>query len=494
MMKKIKIIIACLLFLITVFGPVSRASAETFNFYTYSYDYFGNELNSPDAYTVDKVLFGSSLGSEVGNFVNPNSLYARGNELYIVDSGNNRIIVVDKDFNLIRIINQIVIDGQENVLKNPQDVFVTKYGDIYICDTDNYRIIHTDKDLNVIKLITKPQDETIMEDSNFIPRKVVVDSAGRIYVLAANVNKGLMEFDSEGNFVVYKGANPVKATFLDVLKKRIMTKEQRERMVRFVPTEYSNIAIDKDNFIFATTTTFTTSEIETLESVKPIRKLNSLGTDILVSNGYTTPVGDVYFGTGGGMEGPSRLEDITALDNDTYFAIDRNRGRVFGYDFQGNLLYGFGGTGNRAGYFQYPVSLEHMGSDLFVLDNRAGTVTKFTMTAYGAHINTALALYKEGKYDESADYWREVIKMNVNYDLAYIGIGRSLLRQGEYQEAMKYFESKRDTSNYSKAFGEYRKEWVEENIGKLVAGCIILFMLPGVIRIIKKLTKGGARR
>lgn len=496
MMKKMKLALAVLLLLITVLGPVSKASAENTNsnFYTYSYDYFGDEMHSPNAYTADSVLFGSALGEEIGNFFNPSSLYVRDNLLYIVDTGNSRIVVVDGNLNLIRIIDRVMLDGQESMLLRPQDIFVASNGDFYICDTDNYRVLHTDNDLNVIKVITKPEDETILEDSNFIPRRTVVDTAGRIYVLAANVNKGLMEFDVEGNFVTYMGANQVNVSFMEVLRKRLMTKEQRERMVQFVPTEYSNIAIDSENFIFATTNTFTTNDLNTLETVKPIRKLNSLGNDILVNNGYFPPVGDVMWGTGGDISGPSRFEDITAMENDTYFAIDRNRGRIFGYDFQGNMLFAFGGTGNRKGYFLYPVSIEHMGTDLYVLDNRAATVTKFTLTEYGELINRGLALYKEGKYDESADYWREVARLNTNYDLAYIGIGRSLLRQGEYEEAMKYFESKRDTNNYSKAFAEYRKEWVEDNIGKLIAGAVVLLLLPSVIRTIKKLIKGGVRK
>ena len=39
------------------------------------------------------------------------------------------------------------------------------------------------------------------------------DSSGRLFVLAANVNQGFMEYDKEGNFTNFTGANPVKATF-----------------------------------------------------------------------------------------------------------------------------------------------------------------------------------------------------------------------------------------------------------------------------------------
>ncbi len=491
MMRKIRILFVCILLFTTILAPASKASAETFNFYTYSFDIFGNELESPDAYTAEKLLLGSSLG--IGDFSNPSGLFVKNELVYIVDSGNNRIVVVDKNFNLVRIIDKVIIDGQESTLLNPQDVFVTDNGDMYICDTDNNRILHTDKDVNLIKIYTKPKDETIMEDATFIPKKCVVDSAGRLYLMAGNVNKGFMEFDKNGEFTTYVGANPVKASLFEVLRKRLMTKEQRSRMVSFVPTEYSNVAIDRENFLYATTTTFTDGDLAN-GKISPIRKLNSLGDDILIRNGYDLPMGDVYWGNGGDIRGSSKFEDVTAMDNDTYFCIDRVRGRVFGYDFQGNLLYAFGGLGNKKGYFLYPVAIEHLGDDLLVLDNRAASVTRFTLTDYGNMINQGLSLYKEGRYEESSDYWRKVIHLNGNYDLAYIGIGRSLLRQGHYEEAMKYFEIKRDTSNYSKAFAEYRKEWVEEHIGYLIGGGIVLLMLPWFIRTMKRLIKGGARK
>ncbi len=491
MKTKLRLSLVCLLMIITVLGPVQKASAETTNFYTYSYDYFEIELESPDAYTAEDLLLGSSLG--IGDFKNPTGLFVKDGFIYIVDTDNNRIVVVDRSFNLVKVIESVINNGAEDALLKPQDIFVTDNGDMYICDTGNYRILHTDKNLNLIKTYTKPEDETILEKSDFIPKKCVVDSSGRLYLLAGNVNKGFMEFDANGQFTVYVGANPVKASLFQVLQKRLMTKEQRSRMISFVPTEYSNIAIDKDNFLYATTTTFNDGDLRN-GKIKSIRKLNSLGEDVLIRNGYSDPMGDVYWGAGGDVSGSSKFEDVTALDNDTYFAIDRIRGRVFGYDFQGNLLYAFGGIGNKKGYFLYPVAIEHLDTDLLVLDNRSAALTRFTLTEYGAMINEGLSLYKEGRYEESAEYWRKVLRLNGNYDLAYIGIGRSLLRQGYYEEAMKYFESKRDTSNYSKAFQEYRKEWVEENIGWMIGGAVFLLFLPRIIKTIRKLIKGGAHK
>lgn len=493
MLRRAKRYIIYLLLITVVLAPSARAYAESES-YTYSYEYFDFQLESPDAYTPTDLLLGSELGEEVGDFQNPQSLFVRDEYLYIVDTGKNRIVVVNREFEYIRTIDKIEIGGQEAALLNPEDIYVAENGDLYICDTGNNRVLHTDKNLNLIKTYVKPEDPTVLGETNFSPRKCVVDSAGRLFVLAGNVNQGFMEYDKEGKFSNFTGANSVKATFWEAIKKRLMTKEQRDRMILFVPTEYSNLAIDSDNFLYATTTTFTTDQLATMATVNPVRKLNSIGDDILVRNGYEPPIGDLQWGSGGDVTGPSRFEDVTPMDNDTYFCLDRNRGRVFGYDFQGNMLYAFGGLGNKLGYFQYPVSIEHMGTDLLVLDNRYSSVTRFTLTEYGSYINDGLAYYKEGNYEESAKYWKEALRLNGNYDLAYIGIGRALLREGEYQEAMKYFESKRDYNNYSKAFSEFRKEWVEENIEYLLIGAVTLVIVPLVLSKIIKRVKGGAAK
>lgn len=492
-MRKSSKLLACFLLLITALSPIAKVSAETKN-YTYTYDPWWVNTASPDAYTVETILIGSTLG--IGEFRDPQGLFVRDDMIFIVDSGNNRIVEVNKSLQLVREIYSIQMNGEESTFNYPTDIFVAPNKDLYIFDSANFRVLHVDYNLNFIKSYTKPEKEvTLSADQNFIPLKGVVDTAGRMYLMAKNINKGFMEFSADGEFESYVGANKVKATFVDVLKKRIMTKEQRSRMELNVPTEYSNVAIDKDNFLYATTTTFTEGELKSNpKNVNPIRRINSLGEDILIKIGMVPVIGDVYWGNGGDVRGPSRFSDITAMDNDSYFALDRNRGRIFAYDFQGNLLYAFGGIGNKKGYFQYPVAIDHADTDLFVLDAKAASVTRFTLTEYGRLINDGLRLYKEGRYEESAEYWTQVIKLNGNFDLAYIGIGRALLRQGKYEESMHYFKPKYDYDNYSKAFVQYRKLWVEANIGYLFGGFALLFILPKIVKVTRKLIKGGAQK
>ena len=60
------------------------------------------------------------------------------------------------------------------------------------------------------------------------------------------------------------------------------------------------------------------------------------------------------------------------------------------------------------------------------------------------------------------------------------------MSQVEYKEAMKYFRLKWDDDNYSKAFKQYRKDWVEEQIGWIFLAVFLLFILPMIVGRVKK--------
>jgi tetratricopeptide (TPR) repeat protein len=130
-----------------------------------------------------------------------------------------------------------------------------------------------------------------------------------------------------------------------------------------------------------------------------------------------------------------------------------------------------------------------MGYALYALDSRAGALTRFDLTSYGVKINEALSEYRAGRYEASAEIWEEVLKMNGNYDLAYIGIGRAALRQGDYQTAMKYYELKHFRTGYGKAFQLYRKQWMEENLWKILLVLGILIIVPFAVKYSIKVVK-----
>ena len=580
-MKKSRLAVVLLSSVMTLATIPFPAFAETSN-YTYTYDYWNELQSSPNTYEVTESFTGMEFGGIAFN--NPQGMFVHNDKIYICDTNNDRIVVLnhsDKEFTLDTIIDSFDANGLDVTIRHtindqtsdgaekeadaegetkvdesqaegeegtekveedttgdgeedaeavdgttaegtedadgaaegtveadtpsktgdnskvgtaffrPYDIFVDDDDTMYVCDYGHCRIVKISKDLKLLQIVDDPKDNTLdNEKTKFIfkPKKMVVDDTGRLFVLAENINKGFMAFDPSGEFTGYIGANKVTFSAWDRFWKRFATEKQKEKMVNFVPTTYNNIALSTDGFFMATTDEYETSDLRDDEK-QPIRKLNSQGSDILIRNGYNQPMGDIRVGTAAGYTGPSKIIDATTLDNNTYFLIDRNRGRIFAYDSQGNLLYGFGGPGNKEGYFQSPSAIDVIGRDLLILDYSANTLTVMTLTEYGKLINSAIETYQVGDYDGSAQYWEEVLKYNGNYTLAYIGIGRSLLRKDQYKEAMDYFKQAYDYDNYSKAFKLYRKEWIEDNIGWIFALVVVIILVPAVISKVKSLIR-----
>jgi hypothetical protein len=266
-------------------GMVARA-ADGFDYnYTYTYDYWGDERQSPDAYRTSAMLSSVSLGLETPMRA-PRGLTVSGNDIYIVDTGNNRILQVARDgenFTLTRVISEISGDITPNTLSAPQDVFVMADGTLFIADTNNNRILKADRNLNLLSVFTRPTDATFDQSMAFLPTKLVCDTTGRVFCLAQNVNRGLMKYEADGTFTGFIGASEVKYTWYELVWRLLSTKEQRAQQASFVPTEYNNIALDSEGFFFVTTQTFNSNEL-TSGAAKPVRRLNAIGTNILIEN------------------------------------------------------------------------------------------------------------------------------------------------------------------------------------------------------------------
>ncbi len=483
-MKNIKFLFAALL--IYFLGTAVFAKGET-----YTYDFWSDPENSPDAYRVSHVLYADDLKLDVP-LKNPQSVTAFRNHIFVADTDNNRIIELEytdkKTLVPVRIIDRVKGGNlvQNETLNHPYDIFISDDEIMYIADTDNGRILKTDYDLNVLHVYVEPDDVTYEKDKAFLPLKVIADSKGRLFVLSRNVNKGFIKYEYDGSFEGYYGATKVMINAADRIWKKLATEAQKARMQLFVPTEYSNCYMDQEGFIYAVTKSFEDGDLLSGKA-KPIRRLNALGNDILIQNGYEYSIGDLRSGNAGGVSGFSKIVDITVFEDEIYLALDENRGRIFAYDNQGFLLFVFGGRGNIDGFFRSPSSMDHIGKDLFVVDSITAAITVFTPTEYGNLIFKAEEQFSVGEYDESAETWAKVLELNGNYALAYIGLGKAYLRQKKYKEAMDCFKLKRDRRDYSKAFKYYRKEWVEKNFAWIVAIIVALVLIPLIVRVVKRI-------
>ena len=160
-----------------------------------------------------------------------------------------------------------------------------------------------------------------------------------------------------------------------------------------------------------------------------------------------------------------------------YSILDSSRGRIFTYDHEGNLLYIFGGLGSQEGTFTTPVAIDTSGDRLLVLDSNRRLIDLFSATKYGELINQAVGLRYDGDETRAVECWREVLKLDSNFELAYVGISKSYLAAGRNREAMSCFKIGHDKQYYSIAYKRYRNEILKENMDFILAALLAAAVL-----------------
>jgi len=445
------------------------AAAQVAPYQSYTYDFWRNMVAAPQAYIPVRAVSGQDIG--VGALKGPQDLFAaKDGDIYIADSGNHRIIHVNKDFELVRVISGFDNQGKSERFNNPRGLHVAEDGTIYIADRDNNRVVVLDSNAELVRIIDSPakdRPDQFASDFRFRPDKLSVDKYGSLYVISQGVYDGLLEFDDKGTFLGFKGAPRVIPSLMDYIWRLIGTAAQKERMALFLPVEHTNLCVDDRGFIYATAVGGVVGDGD--EENRWVRRLNTAGMDVLRRINNRKPIGDYLYP-------PSVFVDVLAREYDIYSVLDRERGRIFTYESGGNLLYVFGGLGDQVGGFRTPVAIAEHGDEFYVLDSMKNSVTVFHATYYKDLIHKAIGAYHEGRFDESTALWTQVLEVNASFDMAYTGTGRAKLMQGQYAEAMADFKLANDRENYSEALKFYRKSQIERYFGPLLLAVAVLIL------------------
>lgn len=476
-MRRKRALLIAIALILAFTGLLPSASFGLAPYESYTYNYYEDAVPLPAPFLPEKAVTGLDLG--VGPFKDPSDMFVTSDGyVYILDSGNNRVIALDPDWKVIRIIEKFTRDGAEDGFSSPSGIFVSDGAkNIYVADTNNKRVVVLTHEGQFIKIVENPQSDILPANFQFIPLKVTVDAAERIFVVTRGVFEGIMQFDETGAFIGYVGTIKVQQSLADRIWLRLATRAQRAQMQLYIPTEFSNVDIDEKGFIYATNIDLNTDE--------PIKRLNPSGDDVLKRFGYHPVRGEIRYRSRGNNSGPSRMVDIKLLDGGMYTALDSYRGRLFTYNHEGDLLYVFGGIGTQLGVFNIPVAVERQGENLLVLDRGKNNIVIFKPTLFGRSVNQATILHYNGNDTEAVEVWKEVIKMNTNYDVAYIGIGKSLLMEKDNKTAMEYFKLGMQRKYYSVAFKRYRKEVLQDQFGTMMTTFIVLLAAFVSFRIYK---------
>ncbi len=438
----------------------------------YNYDRWEEAIPSQAGYMATRSVSGDDLG--IGDFSEPSDLFRdTEDQLYIVDTKNNRIVVTDAGVTkVIRVMEEFTMpDGSRTKLKAPEGIYVSpESGLIYIADYSNSRVLVTDADGNVQLEVTKPESELFASELTFLPQKVIADKAGNIYIVLGNITTGAAMFDAEGNFKGYYGANTVEATsqvITNYFWKLISTDEMRSRQARTVPTGITNFDLDDEGFIYTCTQS-------TSQKKDTVKKLNPAGNNLFAS--LDTSWGDIQsvWDANTSKNYQSMICDIEISDDGNINCLDLTTGRVFQYDEEGNLLFIFGSTSEQLGGFTEVSAVESCGTEILVLDARKNTVTVFEETDFGSIVHEATVLYNDGYYEEALDPWFRVLQYDGNYRRAFLGISAAYLVQGNYKDSMKYAKLADSPYRYNRAFEGYRQEWLSEHMTQLVIGIVLI--------------------
>ena len=464
-MKRACRAVCCLLALLAVLTLIpSRASAEA----AYpSYTYNGNGQPVPTAvpYEATIVLNTDSLG--IGPLDGPTDLYVTDEgEIFVLDAGNDRVVVLRKDFQADRVIIPTDDEGEPLDFKSPSGISVCADGTILLCDRKGKAVYILDEEGKQLRKVEKPDSSILPKNFQFQPVKAEMDSGGILYVVSSGSYSGALQFDVDGSFMGFYGSEEVDLTLkvlLDHFWKNILSDEAAEDISRTVPVEFISFCIDKKDFIF---TIRKGNEVNSGQ----VRKLNAKGDNVLDD---TKVFGD--------RTDSALLADLVVDDEGFITIIDSGTGRVMQYDPDGELLYAFAGKGSQAGTFSTPAAVESIGDSLLVLDKDRGLITLFTPTEFAKNVRLGTLLYRDGRYKEAMEPWQAVLTRDNNYALANIGMGKIYEGLGDYPAAMDYYE-KGDVKNfYSDAFEKNRADLLRENFALVMLAVLIVIAVPMVL-------------
>ena len=411
----------------------------------------------------------------------PEDLFiSKNGDFYIADSAENCVYVFDSDWRMRNRIAEFEIEGDASSLKAPEGVFVCGDGEIYVADTGNSRVVVFDGQYKALRQYTAPEIELLGKDYVYKPAKITVAENKGLFVVARDQFNGVMQFDRQGGFLGFLGNNMVAMSPVEKLWRNIMTKEQRAQMTQFIPLEFSNVFMDEDEFLYVVTRA-------SGEAAK-VKKLSPDGKNIISQAPALTE-----------LTRDAAIMDVCTDENNNYYYIDSQSGRIFVVNPDGNLLYAFGGIGGQVGNFLSPGSINVCKEALYVTDKAQGTITVFTMSDFAKKVTGAGRLYAEGQYDESLALWKDIVNENANFELGYIELGKILYRNEEFEQAMAYFKLgnfRGDTyvNGYSAAFKQQRSLFMRENLPYFLSGLVILAAVASALVVwirIRRKKKSG---
>ncbi len=440
--------------LMTCFAQVTDAGADT-PYKTYTVDGYGSTIETQTAYlpytTITKI--GEESLKQPTDFMLLDDGY-----IYILDSGNKRVVVSTMD------AEPVMIFG-EDVLKSPRGIFVTPGHICYVADRDAKAIFVFDAEGKLINTYGKPDSAMYGESQDFLPLKIVVNSFGTMYVICESNTNGIVEISPAegGTFLGYFGTNSTRASLWTIIWRAVLTEAQRAKQLSNLPSTPDNLAIDEKGVIYTVTRG---------EKKEALKRLNIAGVNMIEPQSYED------------------LPAAVAVGNHDNAFVAAQSGYIYEYNNDGDLLFVFGGAddGEQRIGLSTKVEAIRIGKDdkIYVLDSDKAQIQVYKPTEFTDHLHDALYLFSKGRYTESKEPLQQVLEMNNLFDYANMAMSKALYKEGDYEGALKYSKLAKDLDTYSDSFWEIRASWLKHN---LTAVILIVLAIIAVWIVLKALDK-----
>ena len=456
--KKSLVLLLALMLMVMAVIPVAASQATS---YTYTLDDEDELVRTQDAYLPDRTI--TNLG-----LTNPADMVIdEDNNLYIVDTGNKRIVIYDLDTEkIVEIINaDTVKDKNFEGFTTPKGIYRTKDGEIYVADTGAKTVFKFSKDYKFLRRYDKPT-APIFADTNYEPSKVAVDSGNNVYIVSEGVYNGIIQLAGTGEFLGYFTSNKTTLTPQQMFLKLIYNKEQEANsaILNTVPTTFSNVYVDMNGIAYS---------VCMGKGDDLVKKHSTNGTNMFNNSIIATEA----------------LTDITVDANGIIYTCDKN-GFIAAYTTAGELIFSLGAQVldlDVSGLFTSlaTIAIDNNGN-IWTADGEKGYIQSFTPTEYATTIYKALGEYEAGDYDNALKDWSYVLRLNQMSVLAHNGVAKAYYNDENYDQAMEDFEIAGNREGYSSAFWEVRNKAIQKYLGTFLGIIIALIVLRIAIGLIDR--------
>ncbi len=453
-LKRLMAALTIMLIAVVLVADTSPVLADA-PYKTYTVDGYGYVTETQTAYLPYATI--TKIGDEALNSPTDFTILSDGT-MYILDSGNKRIVVSDMEGNLITTFG-------EDMLVSPRGIYVASDHTCYVADRDAREVFVFDGEGELLCSYGKPVEPLYGETQDFLPLKVVANESGTIYVICESNTNGIVQISpvSGGTFLGYFGTNSTNASLWNIIWRSILTDAQRAKMQGNIPATPDNMAIDEKGLIYTVTRG---------EKYDTLKRLNIAGVNMIEPDAY---------------------EDVpaaVAVGNHDNVFVASQMGYIYEYNNEGDLLFVFGGSddGQQRIGLSTKVEAIQIGTDdkIYVLDSDKAQIQVYEPTEFTDYLHEALYLFSKGRYTESKEPLTEVLEMNNLFDYANMAMGRALYKEGNYEEALRYSKLAKDFDGYSDSFWEIRNDWLKRNLATAIILLVVLFILNKLVKYFDK--------